>query len=87
MFTHNAIPAKIDMKKFTKGPIIIQRIETFVNTPIKIRPNKTCGPYCCIFITNSGLRRIIIPENICDPSKGGMGNMLKTANAVLICAK
>ena len=42
--SQSEIPAKISMKKFTNGFIIIQRMEILVNIPNKINPNKICGP-------------------------------------------
>ena len=59
--------------------------ETPVNMPKRIKPIKIWGPYICNCITNWGFLRIIIPEKICDPSKGGIGIMLKTAKEIFIC--
>ena len=73
------------MKKLTNGLMIIQMGEKDVNMPNKIRPMRICGPYIWSFITKSGFFLTINPENICDPSNGGMGIILNTASIILIC--
>ena len=73
-----------NINKLTKGRIKAQIIETPVNIPNSIKPIKIWGPYNCNCITRFGFFLIINPEKIWDPSNGGIGIMLKTANDILI---
>ena len=66
------------------GEIIVLIIEKPLTIPKIITPNKSRGPYILNLYDNLGLNLSKNPPNICPPSNGYIGIILKTAKIILI---
>lgn len=79
-----SLPTKRSLKKLTKGITQIEKIGILKNELIITSPISIIGPYCSNLRYDSSYFVGRTPNSIFEPSKGGIGNILKIARTRFI---